>query len=113
MIHFHFKLVRDLVPRLITTRGAKCLMRQLEGPAYVRALANKIVEEAKEVRGAGDRASLINELADLAETVEMYRMANNIPIQDVEYARQVKAAKSGNFAKGYYVYAVFGSGKPK
>ena len=106
--NFTWKLVRDKVPDQIQARGPKMFLRQLEGQKYREALATKLIEEAREVGEAKDRYSLIDELADMCEVLEAYRVANNIPIQDVNTARLRKFATAGGFAKGYFLYAVVG-----
>ena len=108
MVVLSWKLVRDRVPELIRARGAQCLTKQLEGPKYRRAIAKKLVEEAKEVGAAQDRQSLIAELADLHEVMEAYRSANMITLQEVAKERERKATVSGGFTQGHFLYLIFG-----
>jgi predicted house-cleaning noncanonical NTP pyrophosphatase (MazG superfamily) len=113
MLMIPWKLVRDRVPTLIKARGAQCLTKQLEGRKYVQAIAKKLVEEAKEVGAAKDRASLISELADLQEVFDTYRSANMITLQEVEHSRRRKLEHSGGFKEGLFLYLIFGTKEKK
>ncbi|VVB51691.1 Uncharacterised protein [uncultured archaeon] len=103
------KLVRDNVLKQIEERGARTWTKQLEGQAYRKALADKLIEEAEEIGAAEDRYALTDELADLWEVMDAYRVANGIPKQEIEAARMRKFAVAGGFAKGYFLYAVYGT----
>ena len=108
MILFPWKLVRDNVPDQIRARGANILVKQLDGKKYREALAVKLIEEAREVGEARDRQSLINELADLEETMDAYRISNGLPLQEIRKARLIKYAKAGGFGKGFFLYLIYG-----
>lgn len=103
-----WKLVRDSVPDQIQRRGAKMVLTQLEGDKFRKAIASKLVEEAREVGQAADRYSLIDEFADLLEVFDAYRIANGIPQQDINAARVRKYALAGGFTKGYFLKVVYG-----
>jgi predicted house-cleaning noncanonical NTP pyrophosphatase (MazG superfamily) len=62
------KLIRDGIPEIMDTKGVKYSLRTLEVTDIVRAMADKVVEEATEVHDAvNDRVELIKEIADLQE----------------------------------------------
>lgn len=42
------KLVRDLIPDIITRTGKMCITHKVEGRAYETALRKKLLEEIKE-----------------------------------------------------------------
>ena len=108
-ISFPWKLVRDNVPLDIERLGGYCIVKQLSGAAYRKALAAKLVEEAMECAKARTRAECATELADLYSAAEAYRVACGLPEQEVDMARRVKDAKMGQFSKGFKLMFVFKS----
>lgn len=46
------KLVRDRITEIITSKGEKCITRELSDKEFVEELLIKLKEEADEVRGA-------------------------------------------------------------
>lgn len=103
MIVFPMKLVRDKLPGFIVAKGGRTLTRQLRGVAYRRALADKLIEEAREVANASTRQELIEELADLLEVAEAIRMTHMIPDTEVKACRRSKSDRLGFFAQGMYM----------
>src|SRR5438105_4223380 len=61
--HEFNKLVRDRVPELIRERGERVTVAQLDEEAFVRALREKLVEEAYELLDTRDFAAVMAELA--------------------------------------------------
>ena len=57
------KLIRDRIPEMITRSGKTFSVATLSPAEFARALAEKLVEEAKEACSA-DRDQLLDELAD-------------------------------------------------
>jgi predicted house-cleaning noncanonical NTP pyrophosphatase (MazG superfamily) len=108
LIQIPFKLVRDRIPDVINAKGGRSLIRSLEGKAYRDALADKLVEEAREVRNAKDKASITIELGDILDIVEAIRLANMISDNDLNFSRRVKQQKLGMFAKGIKLLASWG-----
>ena len=88
------KLVRDDVPDAVRADGETPVVRRVDGEAYERSLAAKLVEEAAEFREGRDPA----ELADVLEVVEALLDATDR--EAVERLRAGKAAERGRFADG-------------
>jgi predicted house-cleaning noncanonical NTP pyrophosphatase (MazG superfamily) len=60
------KLVRDKIPEVISANGATSKTRIVQGDEFLQSLSDKIVEEAIEVKEAGNnRKELIKELGDV------------------------------------------------
>lgn len=95
-LEFH-KLVRDKIPENIHSRGEEVKLLKLEGEALITALKRKIVEEALEVLDAETSQSIIEELADLKETVNALTKALSITDKNIEDARKYKKEKRGAF----------------
>jgi len=95
-LEFH-KLVRDKIPDNIHSRGENVKLLKLEGEALITALKRKIVEEALEVLDAETSQSIIEEVADLRETVNALTKALSISEKDIEEARKFKKEKRGAF----------------
>lgn len=101
------KLVRDNIPNAIQNTGGYCIVRQLEGKAFRKALAKKLVEEAREVAACKTSVEAAVEIADLQSVLEAYRIAMRVPIQDIAAARELKDLKTGLFSKGYKLLFLF------
>ena len=108
MISVPWKLVRDNVPGFIQERGGLCVVRELKGEAFRKALADKLVEEANDLRAATTPQERYIELADLLEVAEAYRVANMMPLQDVQCVRERRNAVRGAFSKGLKLFFAIG-----
>lgn len=94
------KLVRDKIPARITERREAELTRKVPSSMIKGFLLSKLLEEALEVRNAEDRHEKITELADLYEVVRALAHAEEVSIDDVVAAADVKKAQSGGFDDG-------------
>lgn len=99
-MEFH-KLVRDRIPEIITHDGEVPVVRILDDDAeYRRALLDKIVEEATELRDSdGD----LEERADLQEALLNFDAIAKLSQKAIEAARADKAAERGGFDRRIYL----------
>lgn len=91
------KLVRDNIPQIIKDSGKKCSVRILNDEEYVKALKEKIVEEAKELLEAKTSEDVIEELADLYEVVEALLIEGKIDLLAIKKKRIQKNMEKGAF----------------
>ena len=97
------KLVRDKIPEIIKSRGAKiCKTRILGDKEYLAALNTKLQEELNEYLSSGE----IEELADLEEVLRAILDAKQTPYSDFEQIRQNKANKRGAFKNKIFLEEV-------
>lgn len=96
------KLVRDRIPEIIRQQGKTPVVEQISGERLRLALKDKLVEEASELREAGDD-EVIEELADVQEVVDALIEAYGLDRSTVELARKDKKAKRGGFSEGLYL----------
>lgn len=97
------KLVRDNIPAIIQANGQKPLVRRLDSDKeYLEELIRKLKEEVSEFED--DRS--IEELADIKEVLVAIREALGIHADELEEARQKKAAKNGRFSQRIYLEGV-------
>jgi predicted house-cleaning noncanonical NTP pyrophosphatase (MazG superfamily) len=94
------KLVRDKIPALIRDRGERIESITLKGDALVRALRQKLVEEAFEVLDASSGDDLLGELADVQEVLLALASALNLTSDSVEQERLRKRKRRGGFDEG-------------
>jgi len=97
------KLVRDKVPELIENRGERVKVVRLAGDALVKALQQKLVEEAFEALDARSGQELVGELADVQEVISALCRALQIPITQVELEQDDKLARRGGFSRGLMI----------
>ena len=100
------KLVRDRIPEIILANGEKPKTRVLSKEKYKSALLNKVVEEAKEVAGAGTkrkRADLIKEIGDLEEVLMALMDAYTISCKEVSVVRKKRKKERGGFSKRIFL----------
>lgn len=89
------KLVRDLIPELITSSGKMCTTSILSDADYISMLDVKLNEELAEYQ----ESKSMEELADLLEVVRAVAVARGSSIEEVEEIRREKAEKRGGFEK--------------
>jgi len=98
--HAFNKLVRDRVPEIIQERGEIVTIALLESEALVRALREKLVEEAYELLDAKDLQSVKAELADVKEVIDALINKLNITVDEVKKEQVQKREERGGFLKG-------------
>lgn len=94
------KLVRDRIPEIIRQQGETPEVEQISGERLRRALKDKLVEEAEEVRQA---ENIVEELADVREVIDALIEAYELDPAAVELARADKKAKRGGFTRGQFL----------
>lgn len=94
------KLVRDKVPDNIVRGGELVRKTRLPGEHFLRALREKLVEEAFEVLDAADQDSIIGELADLREVIDGILSLLHVPKREVRKRQAQKREKVGGFEDG-------------
>lgn len=93
----HRKLVRDLIPAIITANGGTAITRTLTPKEYRDALHAKLAEESEELRTAVEPADQLGELADLLEVVIALAADTGYNLLEVVEAAAAKSAKRGRF----------------
>jgi predicted house-cleaning noncanonical NTP pyrophosphatase (MazG superfamily) len=100
------KLIRDGMLLAMHARGLRTFERPLDEQEFKRRILDKLVEEAEEVRGAGTRAELLEELADVHEVLLALMAAFGVSALEVEARRIDKHAQYGAFDRRLYNEAV-------
>lgn len=97
------KLVRDKIPEIIKSNGAKTInIRILKDKEYLDSLNTKLVEELNEYLSSGE----IEELADLEEVLRAILDAKNTTYSEFEKIRQNKVNKRGAFKDKIFLESV-------
>ena len=96
------KLVRDMIPKIISKSGEKASCRILEKDEYLSELDKKLNEECAEYQA--DKS--IDELADILEVIYAIVEARGHSISDLERVRAEKFSKRGGFANRIYLESV-------
>ncbi|WP_186378505.1 nucleoside triphosphate pyrophosphohydrolase, partial [Yersinia intermedia] len=94
------KLVRDKIPEIIHSHGEDVKLLKLEGDALITALKRKVVEEALEILDAVTSQQLIEEIADLRETINALMSKLDISDNEIEDTRKIKVKDRGAFEEG-------------
>lgn len=89
------KLIRDKIPKIITSSGKQCIVETMNEPEYIEALDCKLNEELEEYQA--DKS--LEELADLLEVMYAVVRARGYSIDELEKVRKEKAEKRGSFEK--------------
>lgn len=98
MIIFKGKLVRDLIPTEISSRGRTAVLAgPVDDELFERLLREKLVEEANEVLSAPNDFELIEELADLREVYQKLCALRGITLEVIRAAQTRKAQRKGQF----------------
>lgn len=93
------KLIRDKIPEICETKGIKTNTRKLNSEEYLKALLNKLVEEAKETKedpSPEEMAGVLEVLISISQELE-------IPMEEIEKVRRQKLKKRGGFDKKIFL----------
>lgn len=101
------KLVRDKVPSNIERGGEIVSKARLAGEALLRALREKLTEEAFEVLDAFSQDSIVSELADVIEVVDAILKLLKIDRDELFRRQKEKKEKAGGFDDGIVLLKTF------
>lgn len=96
------KLVRDRIPEIIESDGKRCTTEILPDDRYLQMLDVKLNEELAEYQ----ESISLEELADLLEVMRAVVKARGWSWEQLEQARQEKAAQRGGFEKKIFLKEV-------
>lgn len=97
------KLVRDKIPEIIKSNGAKSVNTKiLNNQEYLTALNTKLQEEINEYLSSGE----IEELADIEEVLRAILETKQTSYSDFEQIRQNKVNKRGAFKNKIFLESV-------
>lgn len=94
------KLVRDKVPSNIEHGGEVVSKTRLSGEALLRALREKLIEEAFEVLDAIDQDSIVGELADIVEIIDEILCQLGVGRDELQKRQDKKRERTGGFQDG-------------
>ena len=92
------KLVRDKIPDIVSDDAQ---FEILSNEDYRTSLREKIIEEAKEVKSAETRASLVEELGDIEEVIRAILEDASITYEEMDSLRQAKINQKGKFTQKF------------
>jgi len=98
--HEYNKLVRDKIPSNITRVGEEVKTLELRGDALIKALKNKLIEEAIEVVDTTDQRAILIELADVMEIVDELLARLQLTRDELVAEQKAKRKSRGGFKKG-------------
>jgi predicted house-cleaning noncanonical NTP pyrophosphatase (MazG superfamily) len=94
------KLVRDRIPEIMRAEGKSPEFERISGERLRRALKDKLVEEAAELRAAGD---IREELTDVLEVADALAEAYGLGKEEIAALRRKKCSDRGGFEQGWYL----------
>ncbi len=94
------KLVRDKVPDIIRLGGREPGVRRIAGEELKKALKEKLIEEANELKEAGD---IYEELADVLEVVDAIVENYGLDRENLREHKKKKRDRAGGFKEGYFL----------
>lgn len=100
------KLVRDKIPDLIRASGCVPDVQVLDDAAYCRALHDKLLEEAAELRAAVTADEVVAEIADVLEVLTAIAVLHSVRFGDLAAAAERKHSERGGFAQRLWLSAV-------
>ncbi|MFZ1058045.1 MAG: nucleoside triphosphate pyrophosphohydrolase [Candidatus Rokuibacteriota bacterium] len=95
------KLVRDLIPTRIMQGGEVIRVRRLTGDPLLRALREKLVEEAFEALDASHHDTIMEELADIEEVIDAVLKQLKSRRRQLHVRQAEKRSRVGGFKGGY------------
>lgn len=107
------KLVRDGLRGEYERTNQNPVFRELSIDELKTQLARKIIEEANEIKVNSRPDEVIDEVADIRQTIDDIMAIYNITEEQVKLAQQKKYDKKGGFANGVFVETLeLGDGDP-
>jgi len=97
------KLVRDGIPLRMQESGTEPEFRIARSREVSALLRRKIWEEVDELMRARKREKIVEESADVLETVEAYCALHGITMEEVMKAKRQKLKEKGGFEKKFVV----------
>jgi predicted house-cleaning noncanonical NTP pyrophosphatase (MazG superfamily) len=97
------KLVRDKIVEIIQKEGKAVNFEVLNDQDYLKALKNKLIEEATEVAKTQGDLDLLSELADLQEVMDCLLRTAKISKTQLKMAQIAKNDKKGSFKKRHFI----------
>lgn len=94
------KLVRDKVPNNVERGGEIVRKARLSGELLLRALREKLIEEAFEVLDATHQDSIVNELADVSEVIDEILFRLGVSREELIKLQEQKRDRAGGFRAG-------------
>lgn len=98
----HQKLVRDLIPEIISQSGRTAHTRTLAEDEYLAALEKKLLEETNEYLSD----PCMEELADMLEVMEAICRARGYDIEQLLAIKEKKKQDRGGFEKRIFLESV-------
>jgi predicted house-cleaning noncanonical NTP pyrophosphatase (MazG superfamily) len=99
------KLVRDGIPEIVAAAGGQQNVRVLDDDEYARALLDKLVEEANELRAVTDSVKL-EEAADVYEVLLAILARQGLNPDDLARAAASKREERGGFERRWWWEAI-------
>lgn len=100
---FHLnKLIRDKLHDEYEKMSQAAVYRELSKEEFLSELKRKIIEEASEI-DINDKASVLNELADIQQAIDDLVRAIGATAGEVMAVKSKKFSKKGGFADARYV----------
>jgi predicted house-cleaning noncanonical NTP pyrophosphatase (MazG superfamily) len=96
------KLVRDLIPQIISNKGQKPITKVLNEEEYIKELDIKLKEELEEYL-ADDNCE---ELADMLEVIYAIAKSKGVSQSELESIRVKKFEERGGFDDKIYLISV-------
>ena len=87
------KLVRDRIPEIIMSKGAKPVTRTADDEEYYLYLKQKLIEEVREF----DVSNNLEEIADILEVMHAIIEHKRVNFEYIDKLRKEKAEKRGRF----------------
>lgn len=100
------KLVRDLIPNVITKTGKNFSTRILPEDEYIVELKKKLTEELQEYNEAKTDEEAVEELADILELLHAAVNIHGSSVEELEDVRKAKAEKRGGFEQRIFLIEV-------
>jgi predicted house-cleaning noncanonical NTP pyrophosphatase (MazG superfamily) len=94
------KLVRDLIPERIASKGERVLAYAADGDRLAHLLRRKLVEEAYEAAAATSTDGRVEELGDVLDVVDALCALSGTSLDDVKEWAEAKRRERGGFSQG-------------
>jgi predicted house-cleaning noncanonical NTP pyrophosphatase (MazG superfamily) len=100
---YYRKLIRDLIPKKILSKGSSLLTRKLNGREFKAELLIKLVEESTGASLSVNKSELTEEIGDVLDVVDEILKTHGITPAQLKAVRKSTLLNKGGFKNRIYL----------
>lgn len=100
---YYNKLVRDKIPQILESKEVPAKFEKLPAKDFLKALLNKVGEEASALPQIKSKQELVSEIADILEVIEEIKRVKKIKDSEIKIELKKNMDRKGGFKKKLFL----------